>query len=232
MSTPRPLWQAAGALALAHVVLIPCGILLQNGPRFSEGVEGIQARYVDGDLTRTVAGGLLEAFGFLLLVAALVFVARHIGTRDERGRWAAQTGLACGLGYVAVTFAVGFPAGAVAMYGAQHGLDLDTAFAFNNLRVFSYFLSLMLLGGNVLGIAVAALSDRTHRGWLGGFGLVTGVSLLVAPALARWDLQDLPTLVWMVWFVGLAVLLLRHRPGSEPVGMPASVTEPARVGQA
>ena len=125
-------------------------------------------------------------------------------------RWAAQTGVLCGLGYVAVTFAVGFPAGAAAMYGVQHGLDVDAAFAINNVRIFGYFLSLLLLGGSTLGFAVAALADRVHPRWFGGFGLVTGVALLLDPARGR-DQHDWASLVWMVWFVGVGVLMLRHR---------------------
>ena len=37
------------------------------------------------------------------------------------------------------------------MYGVQHGLELETALAVNNLRNFAYFLSLLLLGGSTLG---------------------------------------------------------------------------------
>ena len=213
-STSRRLWQLAGALALAHVALIPVGLFLQRTPLFSEGTEGIQELYVEGDLARSLTGGIVEAYGFLLLVPVLVFLAGALGRRTEGGRWAARTALMCGVAYVAVTFATGFPAGAAAMYGAQHGLDVDTAFALNNLRVFSYFLSLMLLGGSTLGIAVSALADRFHPAWVGWFGLVTAAALLVSTPLASIGQQDWGTLVWMVWFVGVGVLMLRHRPGA------------------
>ena len=117
----------------------------------------------------------------------------------------------CGLAYVAVTFAVGFPAGAAAMYGAQHGLDVDAAFALNNVRIFCYFLSLLLIGGSTLGIAISALADGVHRRWIGGFGIVTGVALLASTPLAGIGQQDWGGLVHLVWFVGVGVLLLRHR---------------------
>ena len=54
------------------------------------------------------------------------------------------------------------------------GLDLEAAFAINNIRIFGYFLSLMLLGGSALGISAAALSGSRSR-WLGVFGAVVGV---------------------------------------------------------
>lgn len=223
---PRRLWQIAGVFAIAHVALIPVGIALQGGPLFSDGVAGITDAYVNGDLDRSFTGGVLEAFGFLLMVPTLAFLARAFGRHTEAGRWAASTGLMCGIGYVAVTFAVGFPAGAAAMYGAQHGLDVDAAFALNNIRIFGYFLSLLLLGGNVLGIAVSALQDGVHRRWVGGFGLVTGVALLASTPLAGVGQQDWGSLVYLVWLVGVGVLLLRHREPSAPdphevVGSPA-----------
>ena len=223
---PRRLWQIAGTLAIAHVVLIPIGIALQGSPLLSDGRAGIVESYVNGDLTRTFTGGVLEGFAFLLLIPALVFLARAFGRRTQAGGWAAQTGLMCGLAYVAVTFAVGFPAGAAAMYGAQHGLDVDAAFALNNMRIFCYFLSLMLIGGNVIGIAVSALADGVHRRWLGGFGLVTGVALLASTPLAGIGQQDWGGLLHLVWFLGVGVLLLRHR---EPA--PAeSPREPVAIG--
>ena len=223
---PRRLWQIAGTLAIAHVVLIPIGIALQGSPLLSDGRAGIVESYVNGDLTRTFTGGVLEGFAFLLLIPALVFLARAFGRRTQAGGWAAQTGLMCGLAYVAVTFAVGFPAGAAAMYGAQHGLDVDAAFALNNMRIFCYFLSLMLIGGNVIGIAVSALADGVHRRWIGGFGLVTGVALLASTPLAGIGQQDWGGLLHLVWFLGVGVLLLRHR---EPA--PAeSPREPVAIG--
>ena len=224
---PRRLWQIAGILVIAHVVLIPIGIALQGGPLLSDGRAGIVESYVNGDLTRTFTGGVLEAFAFLLLIPALVFLARAFGRRTETGAWAAQTGLMCGLAYVAVTFAVGFPAGAAAMYGAQHGLDVDAAFALNNVRIFGYFLSLMLIGGNVLGIAISALADGVHRRWVGGFGLVTGVLLLASTPLAGIGQQDWGGLVHLIWFLGVGVLLLRHR---EPAPV-ESLHEPVAIGQ-
>jgi hypothetical protein len=217
---PRRLWQVAGTFALAHVVLIPLCLALEMPALFTDGTAGITESYAEGNLARTFTGGALEAFAFLLLVPAIVFLGRVLGRRTEAGAWAAQTGVLCGLGYVAVTFAVGFPAGAAAMYGAQHGLDVDAAFAINNLRIFAYFLSLLLLGGSTLGFAVAALADRVHPRWFGGFGVATGVALLAGPVLATLDLHDWATLLWMVWFVGVAVLMLRHQESETDVAVP------------
>jgi len=224
---PRQLWQIAGVLGLVHVVLIPVGIALQQSPLFEDGATGIREGYVNGDFSRSATGWLVESFGFLLLVPALVFLARALGRRTEAGGWAAHTGLMCGLAYVAVTFAVGFPAGAAAMYGAQHGLDVEVAFALNNIRTFGYFLSLMLLAGSTLGIALSARSDGTHPRWFGGFGVVAGLALLASTPLSAVGLQDWGSLVWMIWFVGVCVLMLRHR---EPAAIDPTASVPTSVG--
>lgn len=207
------LWRVTGGLIVAHVVLLVVGITLQNSPRFEEGTLGIQRGYVEGDLARTMTGGMVEALGFVLMIPALVFLARAIGRRTELGRWAAQTGLLAGILYVAVTMAVGFPAGAAAMYGAQHGLDVEAAFAINNIRIFGYFLSLSLLGVHALGLALAARQDGLLTRWVGVGGLVTAVTLLASVPAATVGQQDWGTLVWLVWWVGVAVCLFRHRPG-------------------
>lgn len=212
-AVPPALWRIAGALALAHVVLLVVGLGLQGATAFEEGVEGIRRHYVEGDLARILGGGMLEGLGFVLLLPTLVFLSRVIGRRTEAGRWAAQTALLSGVSYVAATMAVGFPAGAVAAYGAQHGLDLDVAFAINNLRNFAYFLSLALLGAHAFGLGLAALQGSVLRRWVGWGGLVTGAVLLASVPAASIGQQDWGTLLWLVWWVGVAVGLLRHRGG-------------------
>ena len=213
-ATTRKLWRVAGGFALAHVVLIVAGIAQQDGPLFQEGTEGIQNGYAEGNMARTMAGGMIETLGFLLLIPALVFLARAVGRQTEAGRWAAQSALMAGIGYVAVTMAVGFPAGGAALYGAQHGLDLDTAFAINNIRIFGYFLSLALLGTHAIGLAIAARQDRIMTRWVGWGGLFTGVVLLASVPAAGIGQQDWGTLVWLVWWIGVAVCLFRHRPNA------------------
>lgn len=209
---PRTLWRIAGGLALAHVALVVAGISVQDSPLFAEGAAGIRRDYVEGDLGRSIAGGMVEGLGFILLIPVLVFLVRAVGRRTELARWAALTAGSAGLAYVAVTMAVGLPAGAAAMYGAQHGLDVDTAFAVNNIRIFGYFLSLGLLGAHAICLAVAAVQDRVLVRWFGVGGFVTGTVLLLSVPAALIGQQDWGTLVWIVWWIGVGVGMLRHRP--------------------
>ena len=207
---PAHLWRIAGGFALAHVVLLFAGLSQQAAVSLADGPSSVEEVYGGADLTRVYLGGLIELLGFLCLLVALVFVGRAVGRRTEAGRWAAQTGLLAGIAYIAATLATGLPAGAAALYAMHHDIGVDTAFAINNIRLFAYFLSLALLGLSTIAIAVSAFADRYSPRWVGWGGVVTGVALLAAPPLASIGLHDLPTLVWLVWWVGLAVTLLRQ----------------------
>jgi hypothetical protein len=211
---PRGLLRLAGGLAIVHVVLTFVGLAVARPPLFEDGASGIRESYVDADLAQVMTGGLVETFGFLLMVPTMVLLAMLLGTSSATGRFAARTGFACGMVYLAVVIAVGFPAGAAAAYGAHHGLDLDVALAVNNVRFFGYVLSLPFLGAHAIGVACSALADGRSR-WVGGFGLAAGIALLTSPVLAVVGLQDLPSLLWIVWWVGVGVWLLRA-PGARP----------------
>lgn len=211
---PRQLWRLAGVLALGHVLLMLVGVLTSGTPTVHEGQAGIEHSYVEGSLARIFTGGYIEILGFVLLVPVLVFLGRAFG-RTEAGSWAAHTAAASGLAYVAVVVGAGFAPGAAAAWGTHQGLALEDALAINNIRNFAYFLSLALLGAHAVGLALAAFADRMMRRWVGWGGLATGVVLLAATPAAALGLQDGATLVWLVWWVGLAVLMLRHDPDRE-----------------
>jgi hypothetical protein len=211
----RTAWRAAGFLAVAHVVLILVGISQQRSPRLGDDAATVAAEYVDGNLTRILAGGYIEAVGFVVLLPVLAFLARAVGWRTETGGWAAQTAFAGGIGYVVMSIAPGFAAGAAALYGAQHGADLATVTVVNDVRNFAYFLSMLLLAVHAAGVGVCALSDRVLPTWLGWSGLATGLVLVASVPFAAAGAVDYATLVWILWFLALAGVMLRHRPAGE-----------------
>ena len=210
--TPSRVWRMAGALGLAHVVLILAALALQAHALFEEGRGGIAA-YVTGDLTRTVIGGYVDLMAFLVLIPMLVILARGIGRRTEVGRVAAVSALLAGAGYVFLTFSPGLAAGATSMLGARAGADLDATWLMNNLRVVTFVLSLVLLGAHAVGLAVAARADSLEgpgSRLIGVGGFVVGGALLACPILLSVGAQDLPVLLWMGWWVALSVHLLRR----------------------
>ena len=91
-----------------------------------------------------------------------------------------MTGLAAGIGYVTVTLAAGMPAGAAALYAAQHGADPTVVAAVVDVRNYAFFLSILLCGAQAVAVGVAALADGQFRRWLGWGGLVAGTLSIAA----------------------------------------------------
>jgi hypothetical protein len=207
------LWRIAGGLAIAHVVLLFAGFSQENpGVELGGTAADARAGLLGGSLARSMAGGYVESLSFLLLLPALVFVARVVGTRTALGRWAASTSLAAGICYVAISLATGMPAGAAALYNAHHGADLATARMVDDVRNFAFFLSLLVLGMQALALGVAALSDRFSTRWTGIGGIVVGVALMAGVAGAGIGLHDYASMVWMVWWTGIGIVLIRNAP--------------------
>ena len=218
----RNAWRTAGALALAHVILMMAAISQQRSPRLGEDAA---SEYAGADLARVLAGGYLEAVAFLLLVPVVAFLGRAVGRRTETGRWAASTGRAAGIGYITSTLTVGLPAGAAAVYGADHGADLATVTVVNDVRNFAFLLSMLLLAVHVAGVALAVLGDGLLPAWLGWSGLATAGVLVGTVPFAVTGAVDYATLLWILWFIALAAAMIRHRP--EAAALPAAGGAPA-----
>ena len=217
---PRP-WRWAGALALAHVVVMLAALSQEVLVAHGDPASSVQAAYAGASLPKVLVAGYVEALAFLLLVPAIVLLARLLGTRSELGRVAALCFQALGTAYVASTFAVGFPPAAAAVYAAHHGVDPGAIAVVNDVRNYGFVLQVALLSGMTLALGIAALADRVHRRVAGWGGVVLGgAGILVVPVA-----YDLVSVVWLAWWVALAVLLLRGAPAPlvEPVVAPEPV---------
>jgi hypothetical protein len=211
---PRP-WRWAGGLALAHVVVMLAAlsqekVLVEHG----DSVAKINDTYAGASLGRTLGAGYVEAMAFLLLVPALVLIARLVGRRTELGRVAAQTFLGLGVAFVGSTLAIGFPPGAAALYAAHHDVDPGAISMVNDLRNYGFVLQVALLAGMTLALGVAALTDRIHIRWIGWGGVAVGAAGLVVTPFAN----NAVSMAWMIWWIGMSVLLLRGAPAVRPLG--------------
>jgi hypothetical protein len=210
------LWRIAGGLAIAHLVLLFAGVSQERTSALGDSTTGARHALVEGSLTRSMIGGYVEALSFVLLLPVLAFLAHAVGTRTAVGRWAASTSLIAGVCYVAITLATGMPAGAAALYGGHRGGELSTAVMVTDVRNFAFFLSLLVLGLQAVALGIAALSDRFSPRWTGVGGVVVGVLLMAGVAGAGLGLHDYGSLIWMVWWVGVAVTLIRNAPTGAP----------------
>jgi hypothetical protein len=201
----RVLWRAAGGLALAHVVLMFAGFSQEAATEQGTPVADFVRIIGGADATRAFAGGYVEALSFLVLVPALVVLARLFSRRTDVGRVASASFLAFGTAYVASTLAVGFAPGAAAMYGLQHGGDAGAASMVMDVRTFAFYLQVATTCAMALALGVAALAERVHRRWVGWGGVGFGAVGLVVTPFA----QNATSMVWLIWWVGLGVLCLR-----------------------
>lgn len=208
---PSALWRVAGGLAIAHVVVMMAGFSQEKSTMLTDSNDVVRNTFAGAHGSVVLAGALVEASAFLLVLPVFTFLARALGRRSESGRWAAQTGLAAGVVYVAATLAIGFPPLAAALYGSQHGVTDGAVLALVvNLRNFGYYLTLLALAVQAMCVGISALSDSVMRRWAGFGGLGVGVVIILSVATQGLvGMADVATLVWMIWWVGLGVSLIR-----------------------
>ncbi|HET7069752.1 MAG TPA: DUF4386 family protein [Nocardioides sp.] len=207
-ATGPGLWRVGGALALAHVVMLFAAISQEVMVSHGTSLAKLQDSYGSANLTRVFTGGYVEAVSFVVLAAAIVVVARIFRRGSEGAQLGADTFLALGVTFVAATLAVGFAPGAAAMYGAQHGADIHTVAVVNDIRNYGYQLQVMIQGAMAIALGVAAILGRLMNRWVGWGGVVIGAATLVGTPFANDGLG----MLWYLWWVGVAVLLLKGEP--------------------
>lgn len=214
-AAPVRLWRIAGALAIAHVVLMFAGA--PSTPRLGATRSDLTAFFVTGSMTGSYVGGFVEYLGFLVFLVGALLLARLLRGRTEIAGWFASCVGGAGIVYAAVTIAAGFSAGAAALYDGHHGAALSTVTTVNDVRNFAYFLSMGVLGLFTLAVAAAVQSTKALPRWLAWAGYPVGVALIGAVPAGRLGWVDFAFLAWVVWFVALAVLALR---GPRPASLP------------
>lgn len=215
----RRLWRVAGALLVAHVVLVFGGVAVESTLVLGDPPQSAVDALVTSSLGQNFAGGYVEYLGYLVLLCGGILLARLVRGDTEVSTWlasCAEGGLAA---YVAVTVVGGFAAGAAALYDGHHGAPLATAVALNDVRGFAFVLSGGLVGVIALGLAGAVRLTGALPRWVAYTGYAVGaVSILAIPG-AGVGLQNVSTMLWLVWVVVVGVAALRRGWASD--GFPA-----------
>jgi hypothetical protein len=209
---PRPtpgLWRVAGGLAIAHAVILLGSFAMEGTASAEHGTSPSEIARTFGDLSlaRAFGAGYVEALSFFVLTPAIVLIAWLFSRRTLSGRLAAQTFAAFGVVYVASTLAVGFPPGAAGLYAAHHGVDPVSLAMVLDIRNFAFFLQVAVSAAMALALGVAALSERLHTRWVGWGGVAVGVVGIVAVPFAH----NVISMLWLVWWVGAGILMLRAK---------------------
>lgn len=208
-SIPRGLWLATGGLALAHLVLMLAGFAGTPVSRLGDGPAQALSTYRGGSATAADIGTAVSVLGFMTFLLAVPLFARLLRDDSEPGRWLVAVITSSGVLYVGLTLALPYAASAAARYAAHHGAPADTVLAISNLHWFGAFLATVVLGVFTLAVAAAAWRTRRLPRWVAGAGVVAGICSLVPAALPPESVLDNVTLIWMIWFVLLAVTVLR-----------------------
>jgi hypothetical protein len=200
----------AGALLIAHVVLVFGGVALESMLGLGDPRETASDALVSSSLAQNFAGGYVEYLGFLALLGGGILLARLVRGDTEVSRWLASCAEGAVVAYVAVTVVGGMAAGAAALYDGHHGAPLETAVVVGDIRSFAFFLSGGLAG--VMSLAVAGATQLTGvlPRWVAFTGYAVGALSILAVPGAGFGLQNVSAMAWLVWVVAVGIAALRQ----------------------
>ncbi len=203
------LWRIAGALCLAHVVLLLAGYSQMKSPTFGAGPASIVTTFGGVSTSTMFVGGFIALIAWLVLLAAVTLVGRLLRGTTETAGWLASLGVAAGTLATAVTIGGGFATTGAAFYGAKHGYSTDLVAGITYVSKFADFIAIAALGVCAVGIGGAALASGALSRWFGWLSVATGiVGVIGATGSAP---LNFATVVLLGWLVVLAVVLVRGR---------------------
>ncbi|HET9876921.1 MAG TPA: hypothetical protein VFQ37_14340 [Mycobacterium sp.] len=210
-------WRWAGGFGIAHIAVMLGAFSLEGVASDSSTWAGTAKMFAGHSFNQTFYASYVEAMAFVLLVPALVILARQLGRGTEVGRVAGQTALGLGIAYVGATMAIGFPPLTTSVYAAQHGADSNVVASIDQLRNYGFILQVALLMAFTIALGAAALAGRRFTRWGGYAGIAIGTVGMVVTPFAHNQMN----MVQMVWWVGLCVLCLMGGPKDRPSQAPA-----------
>lgn len=203
-----------GALAIGSIALQFAALAVEKmTPELGSPSSDVVKDLMHGSLVARFGGGYVEYLSILVMLVAGLLLARLLRGTTETSHWLASIISATA---ILGASSVGFAAGAAAIYDGHHGASVQTVAMMNDLRNFSYILSLAVLGVFTLCVGIAAVTTRALPRWIGWAGVAVGIVCLASPPGARNDLHNLANLLQMVWWVALGVVALSRRTDGQP----------------
>lgn len=215
---PAPV-RAGAAFGLVAIVLIATGFALIAGAdaTITSGADRIAAFYAGANLPRTVAGGVLECLGYVLLLPFAAALAARLQGPGVGGTLLPSTARSALTVYVAISLAPGMAAGGAALWLAQRSTPAPQVLeALNALRGFSYFAALVPFAAFLVATGAAGLLTRRLPRWAGWSAVTIGVPLAATVPFATSQIPDVLGLLGLLWMVPVAVHLLRS--AGTPIG--------------
>jgi hypothetical protein len=212
------------AAGLASIALVAAGVALiaSAGATFHSPDSEVLRYYTETGLVRTVAGGLVQALGLLLLLPFAAMLAARLTVPGPAGDVLAPTVRMAATVYVTVCLAPGLSAGATALWLARsRTVDPGIVIALNDVRSLSYFLALLVFAGLLVAVGAAGLLSGRLPRWASWSAVGIGVALAASVPTATAGFADVAGLLGLVWVVAVSVSLLRspaldRQPADEP----------------
>ncbi|MBL7494360.1 hypothetical protein I6A60_26520 [Frankia sp. AgB1.9] len=215
----RRMWRIAGALCIAHVVLLFAGYSQQKAPNFGDSAAKIVSTYAGVSATKMYAGGFVVALAWLVLLAGVTLVAGLLRGSTEASGWFSRLITTAGSTATSVTLAGAYAGAGGAVYAAKHGYAPQVVAGLAYVSRFSDQLAMAAAGLCALAVGAAGLASRALPRWAAWAGVAVGVVGIVCASSAA--LLNTGNLLWLVWLVMLGVVLLRGPARSAATPVPA-----------
>ncbi len=205
--------RTGAALGVTGVALIVGGFALvaPAGATITSSPEEIADFYTGSDLTRVMAGGLVECLGFVFFLAFATMLTGWLRGSGATGEIVPDTARLAATAYVVVCLAPGMSAGAAALWLAHRGpVDPGVLLALNHLRGFSYFVALLFLAVFLVCVGISASASGRLPRWTAWSALALGALLAGTVPVATSELPDMVGLLALAWVVAVGVALLRR----------------------
>lgn len=207
-----------GALGLAHVVVMMSGFAIYV--RYLDPRDPLTERYAGSNEALMYLGGYVESVGLLLFLPFAAYLFRLLRSAEGPSAFGAHTALAAGVIYISQSLTPGLAAaGAATRVGHSTTSTEPMLAALDNLRNFSYYLSLLALAVFLGAVAASALTTRVLPRWLAASAAVLSALLTLGVAGAGDGWHEPAALLGLVWVLAASVWSLRGDGSStgEPV---------------
>jgi len=209
-TTYRRLWRTAGGLSLGWLVLTFAGNAGQPHVLLGDSADKVHDALVTSSMTRAFGGGYVEFLATLVLLAAGTLYATLLRSEGPVGQWLSTLTAGSMVAFTGSAIALGFPAGAAALYDGHHGASIDVITTVDDIRNFAFFLSGGLLAVFMISVAASVLVTKRLPRWVAVSGIaVAAFELATIPAAAHGIFQ-LATMLCFAWIVALSVAALRQ----------------------
>jgi hypothetical protein len=201
-------WRVAGALAVVHVVLMLASFSVQKVAPLGSAKATVIADHVTWSMSKGFVGGYLTLLSFLVFLVDAALITHLVRGYGVASQWWASTARASAGLYVATTF-VALAALGGALYDGHHSAPVSSVTMLVDVHWFAIYLATAALGLFTLGLGCAARSSAALPAWVSYSGVGVGALCILTVPAARAGLTNLATVVWLIWFVVFAIVMMR-----------------------